>query len=195
MFDRTLSPIIPGAYAVAGSAAYCGAITGSLSTAVIAFEVTGQLTHFLPIIVCTLVANLVSNYLGKNLYNSLIELKNLPYLPPIRASNRLAHRILVQEFMNKELVFVHKDLTYRHLKKILDSDKNLPLIPVVLSPYNKFLIGTIHVLELKNLLDTHLKENAFKKNKNDNQIQRKHVKEIFEQTNNESNVFFLYIFI
>ena len=40
--NRTLYPILPGTYAVAGSAAFAGANTGALSTGVMAFEMTGQ---------------------------------------------------------------------------------------------------------------------------------------------------------
>lgn len=44
--------IYPGLYAVVGAAAYTGAITHSLSIAVIVCETTGQLCALLPVLVC-----------------------------------------------------------------------------------------------------------------------------------------------
>lgn len=113
-------------FIVAGSAGFAGANTGqlnryklhlassghvafifvgALSSAVIAFEITGQLTHLLPIIVCVIIANLVAQYLGPSIYDSLIKLKNLPYLPRIIQPSSSAHRIFVQDFMQRDLLY------------------------------------------------------------------------------------------
>ena len=43
--------VIPGGYAVAGAAAMAGAATRTISTCVIAFEMTGQMSHILPVMV------------------------------------------------------------------------------------------------------------------------------------------------
>ena len=40
-----------GGYAVVGAAALAGAVTHTISTSVIAFELTGQITHILPVMV------------------------------------------------------------------------------------------------------------------------------------------------
>ena len=44
-------PIAPGGYAVVGAAALAGATTHTISTSVIVFELTGQITHILPVMV------------------------------------------------------------------------------------------------------------------------------------------------
>lgn len=44
--------IIPGGYAVVGAAAMSGAVTHTVSTAMIAFEMTGQINLALPCVVC-----------------------------------------------------------------------------------------------------------------------------------------------
>ena len=44
-------PISPGGYAVVGAAALAGATTHTISTSVIVFELTGQITHILPVMV------------------------------------------------------------------------------------------------------------------------------------------------
>lgn len=43
--------IVPGGYALVGSAAFAGAVTHTYSTVVIVFELTGQIGHVLPCVV------------------------------------------------------------------------------------------------------------------------------------------------
>ncbi|KAI1283153.1 Chloride channel protein 2 [Halotydeus destructor] len=154
--------IVPGAYAVAASAAMCGGVTGSLSVAVIAFEITGQLTHFLPVIVCVLCANLVARYLGPTIYESTIELKNLPFLPTMIKAATLSHKVLVEDFMETDVLYIWKGCTFRTLNDMMKPEKRLAFYPFVSGPDSKFLLGIIHHLELKHLLDNHLYRSGLK---------------------------------
>ena len=43
--------VLPGAYAIIGAATFAGAVTHTVSPAIIAFEVTGQMSHVLPCVV------------------------------------------------------------------------------------------------------------------------------------------------
>lgn len=43
--------ILPGGYAIVGAVAFAGSVTHTVSTVVIAFEMTGQIGHVLPCIV------------------------------------------------------------------------------------------------------------------------------------------------
>lgn len=45
-----------GGYAVVGAAAFAGAVTHSISVSVIAFEMTGQITHIVPVMVYRLLS-------------------------------------------------------------------------------------------------------------------------------------------
>ncbi|CAG2115079.1 unnamed protein product, partial [Medioppia subpectinata] len=191
-YDRTDLPIIAGAYAVAGSAAFAGANTGALSSAVIIFEVTGQMTHLLPVIIAVITATLVAQRLGPSIYDiavfatnnsikffsaviiavitatlvaqrlgpsiydSLIKLKKLPYLPPIIQSSSSAHRLFVQEFMERDLMYVWEGCSYRYLRHLLNSKKHLNIYPFVKSPETMILLGTVERIELQNLLESHL---------------------------------------
>uniref|UniRef100_A0A672T561 Uncharacterized protein n=1 Tax=Sinocyclocheilus grahami TaxID=75366 RepID=A0A672T561_SINGR len=60
LFDGILYRIIPGGYAVIGAAALTGAVTHTVSTAVICFELTGQISHILPMMVAVILANMVA---------------------------------------------------------------------------------------------------------------------------------------
>uniref|UniRef100_A0A8C1YGZ1 Chloride channel, voltage-sensitive 1a n=1 Tax=Cyprinus carpio TaxID=7962 RepID=A0A8C1YGZ1_CYPCA len=83
LFDGILYRIIPGGYAVIGAAALTGAVTHTVSTAVICFELTGQISHILPMMVAVILANMVAQGLQPSLYDSIIQVKKLPYLPEL----------------------------------------------------------------------------------------------------------------
>ncbi|KHJ79413.1 hypothetical protein OESDEN_20941 [Oesophagostomum dentatum] len=75
--------IYPGVYAVVGAASFCGAVTHTISVAVIVFEFTGQLMHILPVMIAVLVANIICSYFQPSIYDSIITMKELPYLPEV----------------------------------------------------------------------------------------------------------------
>lgn len=68
---------------VIGAAAMTGAVTHTVSTAVICFELTGQISHILPMMVAVILANMVAQGLQPSLYDSIIQVKKLPYLPEL----------------------------------------------------------------------------------------------------------------
>ena len=69
-----------------GAAAFSGAVTHTLSTSVIVFEMTGQITHVLPVMIAVLIANAIAQLLQPSIYDSMIQIKKLPYLPDILSS-------------------------------------------------------------------------------------------------------------
>lgn len=66
-----------------GAAALTGAVSHTVSTAVICFELTGQISHILPMMVAVILANMVAQSLQPSLYDSIIQVKKLPYLPDL----------------------------------------------------------------------------------------------------------------
>lgn len=149
--------IVPGSYAVVGAAAFSGAVTHTVSTSVILFEMTGQIVHIIPVILGVLISNAVCQSLQPSIYDSIIEIKKLPYLPPIASSNSISHRILVREFMNTNMPFVWKEkCTYAELKSLLSSHKKIMSFPLVESPDSMKLLGSIARPDLLKLLYLHL---------------------------------------
>lgn len=155
--DRTLFPILPGGYAVAGAAAFAGATTGALSSAVIILEMTGQLTHLIPVIVCVLVSTSVARRMGDSLYDTWISLKKLPYLPNVLRSNPGVSDLLVEDFMRRDLIFVWEGSSYKNVRHVLDTAKFLQSFPVVKSVDNPIFMGTIDREELEALLEKKLR--------------------------------------
>jgi chloride channel 2 len=66
-----------------GAAAISGAVTHTVSVAVIVLEMTGQVTHVVPLVTAVLVANAVASFLQPSAYDSIILIKKLPYLPDL----------------------------------------------------------------------------------------------------------------
>jgi len=76
-----------GGYATVGAAAFSGAVTHTISVSVIIFEMTGQITHIVPIMIAVLISNAIAALLQPSIYDSIILIKKLPYLPDLLPSS------------------------------------------------------------------------------------------------------------
>ncbi|KAG8899607.1 hypothetical protein FRB99_006556 [Tulasnella sp. 403] len=75
--------IYPGFYSVVGAAALLGGVTRmTVSLVVIIFELTGALSHVLPIMLAVMTSKFVGDYFGKGIYDTWIAMHGYPYLPP-----------------------------------------------------------------------------------------------------------------
>uniref|UniRef100_A0A8C1YH01 Chloride channel, voltage-sensitive 1a n=1 Tax=Cyprinus carpio TaxID=7962 RepID=A0A8C1YH01_CYPCA len=130
LFDGILYRIIPGGYAVIGAAALTGAVTHTVSTAVICFELTGQISHILPMMVAVILANMVAQGLQPSLYDSIIQVKKLPYLPELGFGHISQYNIFVEDIMVRKVKFLSSHSTYREGLHLLDSTslKTFPLV-------------------------------------------------------------------
>lgn len=133
-----------------------------MSTGVMAFEMTGQVTHLLPVIVSILTATMTASLLGPSIYDSLIILKKLPYLPSILSSSFAGNQIFVEDFMNKDIQFVWAKCTYRYIRHLLSLNKKFRFYPYVKSDKNRILLGTVERTELQFLLDDYLRKQKSK---------------------------------
>lgn len=153
IYDGIASAIVPGGYAIVGAAAFSAALTRSIAVAVIVLEVTGQLTHLIPILLATLVAYSVVSMLQPSLYDSIIVQKDLPYLPDLRPSAIGMYSIYVETFTNKTVVYIWNGITYGEVKDVLRDYKGLRTIPLVDSSANMILLGSVDRGELIRVLD------------------------------------------
>ena len=71
---------------LAGAAAMAGGVTHTISTSVIVFELTGQITHILPVMIAVLISNAIASLLQPSFYDSIILLKSLPFLPDLKTN-------------------------------------------------------------------------------------------------------------
>ncbi|KAJ8000045.1 hypothetical protein DPEC_G00200740 [Dallia pectoralis] len=152
LFDGILYRIIPGGYAVIGAAALTGAVTHTVSTAVICFELTGQISHILPMMVAVILANMVAQGLQPSLYDSIIQVKKLPYLPELGFGHISQYNIFVEDIMVRKVQFISSQSTYRELINLMEST-SLKTIPLVDSTDSMILLGSIERSELHALCD------------------------------------------
>ncbi|EGT56099.1 hypothetical protein CAEBREN_30350 [Caenorhabditis brenneri] len=148
--------IRPGVYAVVGAAAFCGAVTHTVSVAVIVFEITGQLCHLLPVMIAVLIANAVASYLQPSIYDSIIRIKNLPYLPDIPHTTSLYHQMLIEQFMITPVVFIAKDSTIGDVKRSLESKKRIRAFPLVENLESLALVGSVSRSQLQRYIDSQI---------------------------------------
>ncbi|KFM68328.1 Chloride channel protein 2, partial [Stegodyphus mimosarum] len=148
--------ILPGGYAVVGAAALSGSATHTVSTSVIVFELTGQMSHMLPVIIAVLIANAIAQFLQPSIYDSIIQIKKLPYLPSIITTSSQAYNIYVEDIMVREIVYISEGATYREIKTILKGNKRLHSFPLVESSDSMILLGSVQRMELMRLLERHL---------------------------------------
>ncbi|KAM6994813.1 chloride channel protein 1 isoform 1-T1 [Tautogolabrus adspersus] len=152
LFDGIVYRILPGGYAVIGAAAMTGAVTHTVSTAVICFELTGQISHILPMMVAVILANMVAQGLQPSLYDSIIQVKKLPYLPELALGHISKYNIFVEDIMVRKVKFLSSQSTFRELNYLLENS-TLKTIPLVDSKESMILLGSIERTELQAVFD------------------------------------------
>ncbi|KAJ3732092.1 Cl-channel protein [Lentinula guzmanii] len=88
--DPTIRCVSPGFYSVIGASAMLGGVTRmTVSLVVILFELTGALSHVLPIMVGVMSAKWVGDALGEDgIYNVWIAMRQYPFIPPVDYNDR-----------------------------------------------------------------------------------------------------------
>lgn len=142
-----------GGYAIVGAASFISGLTHAISICVAVCEITGQIYHIIPVLVAVLVSRTVSTLLQPSLYDSIIMIKKLPYLPDIISSsngiNRLyessgkyiktifftaAYSVVVEDFMNSNIKYIWKGMSYKELKTIIAENPKIRSFPLVDNP-------------------------------------------------------------
>ncbi|XP_062950775.1 chloride channel protein 2 [Cynocephalus volans] len=153
--DSSTYRIVPGGYAVVGAAALAGAVTHTVSTAVIVFELTGQIAHILPVMIAVILANAVAQSLQPSLYDSIIRIKKLPYLPELGWGRHQQYRVRVEDIMVRDVPHVALSCTFRDLRVALHRTKGR-MLALVESPESMILLGSIERSQVMALLGAQL---------------------------------------
>ncbi|KAH0624204.1 hypothetical protein JD844_007739 [Phrynosoma platyrhinos] len=153
--DNNIYRIVPGGYAVVGAAALSGAVTHTVSTAVIVFELTGQISHILPVMIAVILANAVAQSLQPSLYDSIIRIKKLPYLPELGWGHQEKYNIRVEDIMVRDVRYITLNCRYRDLQDVLHSTK-MKSLALVESVESMILLGSIERTQIVSLLNDQL---------------------------------------
>jgi H+/Cl- antiporter ClcA len=146
--------VVPGAYAVVGAAAMAAGVTRTVSCAVMVFELTGQLNHMLPVLVAVLAAYGIGNVFNSSIYDTMLELNNLPYLhPPSQhgTSSQAAHDV-----MDSRLLGLSRECTFLDIRAVLSSSDDVEFPIVASLGADRILLGAIRRSALELLVELQL---------------------------------------
>ncbi|XP_019876092.2 chloride channel protein 2 isoform X2 [Aethina tumida] len=152
-YGGKVAKIIPGGYATVGAAAFSGSVTHTISVSVIVFEMTGQITHIIPIMIAVLISNAIASLLAPSMYDSIILIKKLPYLPDLLPSSSGMYHVYVEDFMIREVRYIFYGMTYDQLKQLLKENRRLQSFPLVDKPESMVLLGSIQRIQLIQLIE------------------------------------------
>ncbi|RXM93415.1 Chloride channel protein 1 [Acipenser ruthenus] len=105
--------------------------------------------------VAVILANMVAQGLQPSLYDSIIQVKKLPYLPELGWGHFSKFNIFVEDIMVRDVKFISALSPYGELQTLLDSC-SLKTIPLVEAKDTMILLGSVERSELEALIDYHL---------------------------------------
>ncbi|XP_006883679.1 PREDICTED: chloride channel protein ClC-Kb isoform X2 [Elephantulus edwardii] len=144
-------PIIPGGYALAGAAAFSGAATHTISTAMLAFELTGQILHALPVLMAVLTANAIAQSCQPSFYEGTIIAKKLAFLPRVLGRKLRSEGVIVEHFMNCAITTLAKDTPLEEVVKVVTST-DVAEFPLTESTESQILVGFVRRAQLMQAL-------------------------------------------
>ncbi|XP_020315582.2 chloride channel K [Oncorhynchus kisutch] len=150
--DQDRNPINPGGYALAGAAAFSGAVTHTLSPALLALELTGQSTHAAPILLATLVANaLARSGQRPSFYDALSISKKLPHLPSLLKVCPRLSSVPIGKVLGPGGPVLERTAGPTEVQQVLNTCSQTQ-IPVVDTLDSRILLGSINRSDLQTFL-------------------------------------------
>ena len=98
-------------------------------------------------------SNAIAQSLESSIYDSIIQIKQLPFLPPIASTSSAGHHIVAEDFMIRDVVCIWTKCTYRELAEILTKYASITCFPLVENLESMILLGSIHRNELLYILN------------------------------------------
>ena len=126
------------AFAMAASAGAFSGFSHTISSALMIFELAGQTKYLSYLLISSLIANLIGQGLSMGIFDVLLAIKNLPYLPAIKSND--SYSMSAGELMNKIDYVMYIDNS-----KIIDGLNILSQIP-------KKYVVTIPILDDKGMV-------------------------------------------
>jgi chloride channel 7 len=105
--------IDPGVFAMVGAGAFMAGVSRlTLSLAVIVMEMTNEVHFLLPLLIAIMVAKWVADALEHALYHSLLEFKNVPFLPSEPFGGATLDMLSVRDIMCQGPVICVKEVRH-----------------------------------------------------------------------------------
>ena len=143
------------AYSIIGAASVTASVTRTISVAMIVFEINGELSYMIPVLLGVLLSYGISNSLCVSIFDVLLDMKDLPYLPAIRIDEN--YSLKAGNIMDKNLQYLYKDSSLADIAFILfhtqrNSSSRFKSIPVVKSEESKVLLYSVELQSLRKYL-------------------------------------------
>ncbi|OWZ06243.1 Chloride Channel (ClC) protein, partial [Phytophthora megakarya] len=138
----------PATYAVVGASCFAASATQTVSTAVIFFELTSQLSHMVPVMTACTVSYFVCGAISPSIYDILAGWAGLHSVCYDLNEHVLSQKI-AQDYMSPITVFFTKETTYDEAIQALNIHKKEEYFPVCDNPESQMLIGCIRRYDLE----------------------------------------------
>lgn len=126
--DMILETEHKGIYAVVGAASLVSSVTHTLSIAVVVFELTGQMNYIIPMMTGVLISYSISASISMSMYNVILRIKNLPYLPSIKPSS-LYRKTVIDISTTRVLIKLNTNI--RTIVNVLSLSHEIQKVPIV----------------------------------------------------------------
>lgn len=142
--------VFPQTYAIVGGAALVSGMTASLSSSVILFEATGEISLLIPVLVGVICARGVSSLFERSIYDVIIDLKRIPVI-----RRMTEHRVAVASDIMvplSQLNVLAIDSPMQVVGDVVGDPRQLhAAYPVVRSHDEPILVGTVDRADLEHL--------------------------------------------
>ena len=123
-------------------------MTRTVSVAMIVFELNGELTYMIPMLLSVLLSYAISNSLAMSIFDVLLDMKDLPYLPALRSVEH--YHLTAKDIMSKNFLFLTEDSDISDIVVLMQHlGPKAKSIPVVQSDEDKLLLYSVQAQSLR----------------------------------------------
>uniref|UniRef100_H3GRX4 Chloride channel protein n=1 Tax=Phytophthora ramorum TaxID=164328 RepID=H3GRX4_PHYRM len=138
----------PATYAVVGAACFAASATQTVSTAVIFFELTSQLSHMVPVMTACTVSYFVCGAISPSIYDIMAGWAGLHSVCYDLNEHVLSQKI-AQDYMSPVPAFFTKETSYEEAIQALDTHKKEEYFPLCDGAETQMLIGCLRRYDLE----------------------------------------------
>ena len=168
--DLVLKTEHKGIYAVVGAASLVSSVTHTLSIAIIVFELTGQMNYLLPMMTGVLISYSISASISMSMYNVILKIKGLPYLPSIKPSSFYLQNV---NDVTTNRVCITLKCNIRRIVTVIHEAQSLSKVPII--DEEGYLIAEISIDQLKRCIVDNYNANSCLLPLQDKQFLSKHI--------------------
>uniref|UniRef100_K3WAV1 Chloride channel protein n=1 Tax=Globisporangium ultimum (strain ATCC 200006 / CBS 805.95 / DAOM BR144) TaxID=431595 RepID=K3WAV1_GLOUD len=144
---------LAGGYAVVGAASLTAGVTGTISIAVIVFELTSQLSYMIPVLLCVLLGRAVAAFFSLDIYDTISRQKNLPQWPDL--TKQKSYGLVASDLMRAVppyWILRHQTLTSLQ-QALKDAPEDVTLFPIVDDATTMLYLGAVDREELESIVE------------------------------------------